>query len=572
MKGIKLVAYFMKAYPWRSALMVCCLLLSGVAEGVGVVTLLPILDTIASGGAGTPSALGLAIQHLLKFLGLEPRLPVLLVLMVIVIYAKGCFVLLAMRQAGYTVAHVTNGLRIRLIRALMEARWSYFISQAAGFFANAISSEAMRSASAYQHSVLMISAMIQVLVYGMVALLMSWKTTLLSFVIASFLMFLLRGLVRISRDAGERQTSLMQSLITRLTDTLQGIKPIKAMAQEGNIQPFLESDSEELNRAQRRSVFASEAANAIQEPLMATMVAAGIYFAVAKGGQSFSTLLVLVFLFSRLLQRFYFAQRCYQELSAHESALWSLDASIGKAEREQETQSGQSELPVLEVSLTLREVAFSYGETSILRNISLEIPRGSFVALVGPSGGGKTTIADLLVGLFQPKSGSICIDGVPLTRINLRAWRQMIGYVPQELLLFHETILHNITLGDPALSREDAEGALRQAEAWDFVASLPAGLDSSVGERGSMLSGGQRQRLSLARALVRKPALLILDEVTTALDPQTEMEICATLRKLGGRVTILAISHQQAMIRFADTVYELANGNILLKVKEVTHD
>lgn len=572
MNGIKLISYFMRAYPWRSAVMVCCLLLSGVSDGVGLMTLLPILDAIASSGGGSQSVVGHAIQQLLSFLGFEPRLPTLLVLMVIVIYIKGCFILLAMRQAGYTVAHVTNGLRIRLIRALMEARWSYFISQPTGYFANAVSSEAMRAATAYNHAVLMIAAIVQVIVYGVVALMISWKITLLSFVIASFLMFMLRGLIQISRDAGERQTMLMKSLITRLTDTLQGIKPIKAMAQEQNIQPFLESDSEELNKAQRRSVFASEASNALQEPLMATMVAVGIYFAIARGGQSFSILLVMVFLFSRLLQRFYSAQRCYQELSAQESALWSLDESINIAELEHEEQSAGNNPPVLNTSITFKHVTFGYGETDILKDICFDIPRGSFVAIVGPSGGGKTTIADLLVGLFLPRSGAVRVDGVPLTSINLRAWRQMIGYVPQEMLLFHETIFHNITLGDPSITRDNAEEALRLADAWDFVSSLPKGIDSSVGERGSKLSGGQRQRLSLARALVRKPVLLILDEVTTALDPQTEIEICTTLRKLSGRVTILTISHQQAMIRFADRVYELTNGRMVLKEKVMTDD
>lgn len=558
----------MKEYPTRSAIMVLCMLFSGAADGLGMLTMLPIIETISTGAGGSQSTIGRAMQHMAGIWGLEAELPTLLALMVVIIGAKGGFMLLAMRQAGYTMAHVTNDLRERLIRTLMEARWSYFISQPVGYFSNAISSEATRAASAYNHAVLMIAAVVTVGAYSIVAFLLSWKITLLSFVIASFIMYLLRGLVQASREAGDRQTELMRSLIKRLTDTLHGIKPIKAMAQEKNIQQFLEHDSVEIKMVQRRTIYASESVNALQEPLMALMVASGIYFAVNLGGQSFPQLLVLVLLFSRLLGRFYFAQRCYQEIGANESALWSLVDSIKSAEREREHDEQGKNLPAMALadSIAFRNVTFGYGSKDILKDISFEIPKGSFVAIVGASGVGKTTIADLLAGLFHPRSGGIFIDGVSLADINLRSWRQMIGYVPQEMLLFHDSIMHNITLGEPSITRADVEEALRLAEAWDFVSSLPQGLETSVGERGAKLSGGQRQRLSLARALVRKPALLILDEVTTALDPLTEAEICATFQKLSGRVTILAISHQPAMIKYAHKVYELANGSVLQKV------
>jgi len=141
-------------------------------------------------------------------------------------------------------------------------------------------------------------------------------------------------------------------------------------------------------------------------------------------------------------------------------------------------------------------------------------------------------------------------------------WRRNLGYVPQEMLLFHDTLLHNITLGDESIDRDEVEQALRKAEAWDFVSALPSGLDTVIGAQGTRLSGGQRQRVAIARALVRKPKLLILDEVTTALDPHTEAEICRTLSKLKGDVTIVAISHQEAISEVADITYKLINGTV----------
>jgi len=158
--------------------------------------------------------------------------------------------------------------------------------------------------------------------------------------------------------------------------------------------------------------------------------------------------------------------------------------------------------------------------------------------------------------------GRVLVDGISLSEFELHEWRQMIGYVPQETLLLHDSVLHNVTLGDPDLGEEETEEALRAAGAWDFVAKLPEGMHTLAGERGGKLSGGQRQRLCIARALVRQPRLLILDEATSALDPESEAAICDTLDSLRGSITILAISHQAGLGRIADRVVHLRNGVI----------
>ena len=233
-----------------------------------------------------------------------------------------------------------------------------------------------------------------------------------------------------------------------------------------------------------------------------------------------------------------------------------------------ETAKGPRDVAAFDRELCLESVQLSYGEKSVLRNVSLTITTGRFVAIIGPSGAGKTTIIDLLIGLIEPASGTIRIDGVPLGQIDLRSWRNQIGYVPQEIFLFHDTILRNISLGDDSVTREEAQQALRAAEAWGFVSELPQGLDTIVGERGAKLSGGQRQRIAIARALVRHPKLLILDEVTTSLDPESEAALCKTLSHLAGTVTIVGVSHQPALIDVATTVYELKAGVITVSNKK----
>ena len=182
--------------------------------------------------------------------------------------------------------------------------------------------------------------------------------------------------------------------------------------------------------------------------------------------------------------------------------------------------------------------------------------------LQGPSGSGKTTLIDLLIGLHTAQKGRILIGGKPIETIDIKAWRQSIGYVPQELMLFHDTIHENISLSNPAVSTEAIMAALEQAGARDFIASLPQGLETDVGEMGGRLSGGQRQRIALARALATNPKILILDEVTSALDPETEAEIVNNIASLRGRYTIIAITHRPAWTKIADRLYTISKGHV----------
>jgi ATP-binding cassette subfamily C protein len=289
----------------------------------------------------------------------------------------------------------------------------------------------------------------------------------------------------------------------------------------------------------------------------------GAYICFDILGLSLEDMLLQGLILLRLMTNVSIVQRGMQETATSESSYWALQTTINEA-RDAAEHLSAGDPPTLAESCRFDRVSFSYGAKPVLKEVSLEIPAGRVTTLIGESGSGKTTIADLLLGLFVVDAGSITLDGKPLGALDLLKWREMVGYVPQEVLLFNSSIFDNIALGDPAITDEQVRKALEAAGALEFVDLLADGIHAPVGERGTMLSGGQRQRIALARALVHRPTLLILDEATSALDPITEADICATVRRQAGELTVLAITHQQAWVEIADRVYRVADGNVEL--------
>jgi ATP-binding cassette subfamily C protein len=226
-----------------------------------------------------------------------------------------------------------------------------------------------------------------------------------------------------------------------------------------------------------------------------------------------------------------------------------------------ETEAGRIEL---KRGVEFRNVSFHYDSDRAgyaVKDVDFVLPAGTTTAFVGVSGAGKSTLVDLLIGLLTPQKGAVLIDGAPLSE-NLRSWRNSIGYVPQDALLFNASIRKNLLWICPEASEEEMWEALRLAAVDSFVGSLPGGLDTVVGDRGVRLSGGERQRIVLARALLRKPSVLILDEATSSLDSENEKRIQQAVENLQGQMTIVVIAHRISTIRNADRIIVLEQGQI----------
>lgn len=554
---MKALFAFLRTYPTRSAILLLSFLVAGLAEGLSLSVLLPLIS-IADGNTPDPG-ISTYIIDTLNALNIGHSFVVLLSIVVGGIFIRSILLLIANQQIGYSVAKIATSLRLELIDALLASKWQFYLRQPTGALANSIATEAYRAAVGFQNGSRFIALIVQVAVYTCVAMFISWKATIISLFFGAIFLALLHHLVRSAGHAGTGQTVLLKSLLSYLTDVLGSVKSLKAMSRDKVANEILRAQTNELESAVRREVINTEALRALQEPMLAILAAVGLYFSVEVLNLTLSSVMVLAFLLARILGLLNSAQREFLHLKTKESAYWALLTAAQQARKAAESSSGKK-IPTLQADICIKDLNFSYGTKIIFNDLNLKIPVGAFIVLIGASGEGKSTLLDLLCGLVEPQSGDILIDGVPLKEIDLHAWRRMIGYVSQDTILLHDSILNNILIGQSDLTELDAENAMKQAGIWDFVNNLPKGHLTVVGERGGLLSGGQRQRVAIARALAHDPQILVLDEPTSSLDQNSERVICETLRKLSKNHTIIAASHQRLLIETADYVFEIKEG------------
>ena len=545
--------------PWT---VLCCVALAGAAQGFGVATLVPLLQAVDGNLESADNPISLIVVQVFESLGVQPEAHSILALFVVSFLLKPIFMILAMTYVGYAVAEVATNLRFRLVAALLNVKWRYFTKQPLGTIANAISLETHRSANAYAFVARMFSNFSQAVFCVVGVLLIAPWVALFSLIVGFVIAAILAPFVGISRRAGQRQTLRTRELVKGLTDALISIKPLKAMARQVGYAQLFGEHINSLKVALRQQAISREMLVNLKDVLVVIGFAIAFYVVVVAWGTDAAQFLILAFLILEIVYAINRVQQMIQEASAEESAYAAVHQLIEQTETDSESMTAGIP-PTFQNGCALRDVYFSYGDKPVLNGVSMDIDVGKLTVITGNSGAGKSTITDLLIGLYEPDNGQVLVDGVPLSRLDLAKWRASVGYVPQEVILFHDTIRNNVALGDPSFSDQDIRTALEAAGIWDFVEGKAQGLETIVGERGTKISGGQRQRVALARALVHKPKFLILDEPTSALDSQTELEICRYARELvteqQDRLAVLAVTHGRTWLDIADRVYHLGD-------------
>ena len=545
---------------WQRLIIVLGLFISSLFELVGLGMIVPLLAS-STGGLSTKTFINDTVRSLLQQIGLPPNELSLLFVLVVGLSLKSVLTIGVMTYVSNVISAVTHEIRLALVRNLLHAKWSFFVRQALGRLTHAAGPEASAVGEAFLGLANLFSTVLQALMYLLMAALISWKMAIVTILIGGLMFLSFSHLVHRTRQAAQAHNRQLRLMAGSLTDAMIGIKPIKAMGRHGTVASLFEADARQLSATLRTRAISSEFASELQEPLIALCLVGGFYAATQAVTYSLSEMLFMPLLLVRTILALSQTQRLYQRYIIAQDQSRSILQLLDETAAAREIPTG-TRAPTLNDEIAFDKVSFAYGEKRVLHEVSFSIPRGKITAIIGPSGAGKSTIADLILRFYQPLSGAVTVDGINLEDIDLARWRSMLGYVPQELNLFHDTVLRNITLGEARFTEAEVREALTAAGALGFVDELPGGLAYVVGERGSLLSGGQRQRIAIARALVHRPALLILDEATTGLDPATEEGICRNVEAISraSGLTVLAISHQPNWQHLADRIIILRDG------------
>ncbi|RDW22392.1 ABC transporter ATP-binding protein [Oceanobacillus arenosus] len=570
---MKHVVYFLKQIHQYSGKILYINLFSmtaiGLLEGIGILLLVPLISMSGIIDLGGESSPLLSMFGFLEIIPSSLGLPIILVIYLVVVIGQN----VVNRQLTIKNAMIQHGflryMRLETYRSLLHANWDFFIKHRKSDLLNILTSEIART-SAGTYSVLQfVAAIVFTLIQIGLAFWLSPTITIFVLLCGLILIFFNRKFLKQSLALGNRNFELGRSFLAGITDQVNGIKDIKSNSLEDSRINWYNNITEQMQNEQLEYTKLKTTSQLYYKVASAIFIALFIYIAINMFSAQAGQLMLVIIIFSRLWPRVAGIQGSMEQIATTIPAFRAVKALQHEslAAKEFEAQTDEQITPLdIRHHIQCERVSFRYNQNGphyALRGINLVVPANQMTAFVGRSGAGKSTLIDLLMGLNQPESGQVLIDGKPLTADNLLSLRRAISYVPQDPFLFNVSIRENLLLVVPNASEAQMWEALEFSSAAEFVRKLPDRLDSLIGDRGIKLSGGERQRLVLARAILREPSILVLDEATSALDTENEAKIQQALERLKGKMTIIVIAHRLSTIRNADQVVVLEEGEII---------
>ncbi len=553
-----------RPYVWHIVGLMVLGLLGAVLEGIGINAAIPLLSFLINNGTPT-DFISRAIEALFKFLHVAFTFRSLLVLIVGLFLMRAAAAILFGYTRGFITADFQSNESEQMLQKTFYASWPYLLKQKLGYVQGTLVRDVQMTSSLLEVVGQVIQSFTGFAMYLLVALNISPRMTLATLAAGAVLLGIVRPLMRRMQQMADAMATTEKKVAQFLSEHILGMKAVKASGAEDSALAYSHQLFTYLRHLYVKKAFVRALSTSLFQPFSIFFVI--ILFSISYHSPGFS----LVSFAATL----YLIQKIFTYLESGQGALNSFSELVPYAQNvltfkqqltdhvEVPDDAGKDEF-AFSRNIEFKDVSLLYqGEVSALAGVNFTIRHGDTVGLIGPSGAGKTTIADLLLRLFEPSTGAILVDGKPLSGIAVSQWRAHIGYVAQDIFLLNDTIKENIRFYYPDLSDEDIVAAAKQANLYDFIMSLQHGFETVVGDHGVMLSGGQRQRVVLARALARRPSILLLDEATSALDTESEKLIQQAIHDLRGRITVLIIAHRLSTIESSDTVVVLEKGRVI---------
>ena len=551
--------------PYRTRLVVLgtVLFASGLSDGFGIGLFYPLIEYAQHGEAFIARESVRPFVAALGAAGLAPSVGIFIGLVFLVVLAA-----LALRRSQIVLASriynpFMRDLRVEAFERVLSSHLFYFTTGSSARLIQIFEDEVEYTGQSLNLAVGAAGAAFSLVVYGCVALALSWKLTLVVGALGAVRWVVIGSMIRRTRQLGEEHAGLRTRLKSQVGAVHQGIDVVKTSGAEereaarfGTLVESVRANAEALASAQARAVFAE---GLLGDGLLCVIV----WLAVSRLAVSGSTLLTFLFVVSRIVPKISAINDARIRIAEYLSRIRFLPRVLSEEGLPALAWGGAAKA-TFERELVLSGVSFRYPEAGdeALTDINLVVRKGETVALVGESGSGKTTLARLVLRLFDPTFGTVKVDGMSLASLRREDWTRLISVVGQDTFVFDDTLEANVRYGAPERGPEALRAALSRARCDEFIARLPDGLRTRVGERGVMLSGGQRQRVAIARAFLRDSPILILDEATSAMDSVTEGLIQEALRELAKDRTLLVIAHRLSTVRDAHRIAVLDKGRL----------
>lgn len=546
----------------RSLLILFGSILSGILQTSAIFTLFPLMYILDYYKPDDNNFIFLNFIKFIEFFNINLTITNVLAFLFFSVTLIAFIQYLLKMYAAKTGARIVRKLRTNLVRDIIAAKWSYFINKKNGDIVFSIIAETGKTTGGYIDSISFISSLLQCLVILISTSLISIEIFILSIIggLLNFLIF--ANAYRKSRENSENIKNLFRDISNKILDLLKGIKPLIAMNKKFEIFNNLSKRFYELEKKEFQTTKIQSIVQFGREPIGVLVLISAFYININYELVSNVEIIPLFFLFFRTIQKFNESQTHFMAMHRAKPFYTAFFSNLHQAQESKEINTGKH-LFKFNKSIIFKDVSFKYKERHVLNKINLELKKSNFIGIIGPSGSGKTTLIDLICGLHQNFSGKILIDNINNKDIDLVSWRENIGYVPQDPYFFNDTIKNNIIFTNPSFSKNDLERAINQSSCEEFINNYEEREYFIVGEGGSKLSGGQRKRVSLARALIHNPKIIILDEPTAGLDREAEYSILKILKNLTKlNKTIIFISHNKIIEDFSDIIFKVEDNNV----------